>query len=94
MKEYGAFWDLPTLQAHLLADPFTNPGPANLNPAAVKGNLACCRVPAVALTPPPENGADRRRRVRAYPDPTEIHIGNVTGYENTWSSTSCLKPVA
>ena len=93
MKEYGAFWDLPTLQAHLLADPFTNPGPANLNPAAVKGNLACCRVPAVALTPP-EIGADRRRRVRAYPDPTEIHIGNVTGYENTWSSTSCLKPVA
>ena len=54
MKEYGAFWDLPTLQAHLLADPFTNPGPANLNPAAVKGNLACCRVPAVALTPTPK----------------------------------------
>ncbi len=53
MKEYGAFWNLPTLQAHLLADPFTNPGPANLNPAAVKGNLACCRVPAVALTPTP-----------------------------------------
>ena len=54
MKEYGAFWDLPTLQAHLLADPFTNPGPVNLNPAAVKGNLACCRVPAVASTPPPK----------------------------------------
>jgi hypothetical protein len=41
-----------------------------------------------------EYGADRRRRVRADPGLTKIHIGNVIGYENTWSSTSCLKPVA
>ena len=40
MKEYGAFWNLPTLQAHLLADPFTNPGPASLRPAAVIGLIA------------------------------------------------------